>query len=374
MRVNELLLAMRQMANPLEYARQLSGEKVIWPLQEPSGVVARAWNDALALGRDVVINGDFASDTVWTKGANWAIAAGVATHTAGAVETLKQTGIAATGKTWKVVFTVSGRTAGTITPKIGVTGTARSSNDTYTENIAATGADLEFVPSSDFDGSLDNVSLQLVNIQASSAYSGDTNPLNGDNNGATVGQTLGLRGIPFAYSFDNNDYVDAYSVELNSFFNPLEGTLLLPMQIANAGVWTDGVNRRLVILQVDESNKIQILRFGNNNILLEYLAGGVGSSYTYASGGSLDQILLAISWNVDNDQVHIDVNGDRKTTLTGLGTWLGNLVATNCVFGAVNNSGGVGWKGLLVSIVLSRREWTETEHIKFAQLLGMYNP
>src|SRR3990167_9490828 len=78
------------------------------------------------IGMEMVTNGAFAADTDWTKGANWSIAAGVATA-ANADADLSQLGSYQTGRNYVVTFTVSSYTDGTITPKVGGTaGTARS--------------------------------------------------------------------------------------------------------------------------------------------------------------------------------------------------------------------------------------------------------
>lgn len=154
--------------------------------QEPSGAVLGAYNSALTLGRDVVINGDFASDTVWTKGAGWSIGGGNATHAAGSVELLSQDGIAAAGKTWQLTYTISNRTVGSVTAKLGASYAARSTNDTFVETITATSADLDFLPSNDFDGNIDDVILQQTNILASSAYPGAEELTDGDMEAATT--------------------------------------------------------------------------------------------------------------------------------------------------------------------------------------------
>src|SRR3990167_5763844 len=51
---------------------------VYWPLQETSGSYAYATNTTLALGRDVIINSGFDSDTTWSKGTGWTISGGLA--------------------------------------------------------------------------------------------------------------------------------------------------------------------------------------------------------------------------------------------------------------------------------------------------------
>lgn len=120
---------------------------------------------------ELLANGAFASDTLWTKGTGWTIAAGIASSSAAqtADSDLTQTPSTALveGQSYRVTFTVSGRTVGSIAPVIGDTeGTDRSGNGTYIEDIiAGSGADIDFRADVDFDGDIDNASVQrlLVN-------------------------------------------------------------------------------------------------------------------------------------------------------------------------------------------------------------------
>jgi uncharacterized phage protein gp47/JayE len=114
-------------------------------------------------GADIVTNGAFAADTDWTKGTGWTIAAGKATHAAGTGSDLSQA-IASlvAGRTYVIEFTLSGRTAGTIIPKVGSGGTGPtiSANGSYVIAIACkTNTTLYFTASATFDGSIDDVSL-----------------------------------------------------------------------------------------------------------------------------------------------------------------------------------------------------------------------
>lgn len=111
---------------------------------------------------DYVTNGTFATDTVWTKGAGWVIAAGVATATLASSdleETLSPTLMP--GQSYTLVFTIT-RSAGDVTPKIGGTaGTTRNSSGTYTETIVAGSSSqlIEFTGNG-FTGTVDTVSVK----------------------------------------------------------------------------------------------------------------------------------------------------------------------------------------------------------------------
>jgi len=92
----------------------------------------------------------------WAGGANWAGAGlGPYTHTAGATTALSNA-VLTVGIRYLVRFTVSGRTAGSVSFYAGATaGAARSTNATFTEELTCTtSTGLSFVPSNDFDGAV----------------------------------------------------------------------------------------------------------------------------------------------------------------------------------------------------------------------------
>lgn len=112
---------------------------------------------------DLVSNGAFASDTSWTKGTGWSIAAGVATSDASqaANSDLSQTPANIVANQWYyVTFTITAYTAGNIRPVVGGTaGTNRASAATFSEMIKA-GSDGTILLRADLDfaGSVDNFS------------------------------------------------------------------------------------------------------------------------------------------------------------------------------------------------------------------------
>ena len=112
----------------------------------------------------LVTNGDFASDTNWTKGTGWTISGGVATcdGTQTTSTDLIQTNDLTDGVTYAVTYTVSGYTAGSVYGWInGNLLTARSANGTFTDYINLTGvnASIGLRAVSTFAGSIDNISI-----------------------------------------------------------------------------------------------------------------------------------------------------------------------------------------------------------------------
>lgn len=129
----------------------------------------------------LVTDGAFDDGTDWTKGTGWAIAAGVASKSAGVGSDLEQNQDVVEGKTYEVIYTVANRTAGTVVVKVaGTSGASRSTNATFTERIVAgSGVEpkLEFTADSSFDGDIDDVSV-IQTSGASVASDASSSPFN----------------------------------------------------------------------------------------------------------------------------------------------------------------------------------------------------
>lgn len=118
------------------------------------------------LGENVVGNGDFASDSLWTKGTGWTISGGKA-HCAGA-GSLSQTIAALSSGVYRVTYTISNwGGVGSIRATINgvgpdTDGTARSANGTYVEDLTISSpTGLTFNPVTGSETcSIDNVLLQ----------------------------------------------------------------------------------------------------------------------------------------------------------------------------------------------------------------------
>ncbi len=187
-------------------------------------------------------------------------------------------------------------------------------------------------------------------------------------NGVTLGTTAGGH-LTTAYSFDgSNDYVNIYSSDLNSAFNPNEGTMVAWAKVSGAGMWTDATTRRIVFAGFDNStNLIGIYKGSSNNTLgVSYIAGSVAKS-VFTTTSSTDWMQIVITWSKSNDQVIAYFNGTQSgSTLTGLGTWSGNLSSTNTEIGA-NASGLNPWSGLINDVRLYNSALTPT------QIANLYN-
>ncbi len=141
--------------------------------QGGAGTINQGWFIAQGSGADLVTNGEFATDTGWTKGTGWTISGGTAVVTAAIDHQLRQNIGAVAGRTYTITFTLGAGWAGQLYCTIGMisdpTSTTRASAaGTYSFHcIAGSTAPgvLYFYPNSICTGTIDNVSVRESVIQ-----------------------------------------------------------------------------------------------------------------------------------------------------------------------------------------------------------------
>jgi hypothetical protein len=118
------------------------------------------------VGQNIVINGIFATDSEWDKGADWSISGGFANlNTSTAFQSLNQT-VSVVGLSYFVGYTVVNYVSGDVSAKLGNTdpATIRSANGTYFETISPASDSLIkiFNTAAVAQYSIDNVSVKEV--------------------------------------------------------------------------------------------------------------------------------------------------------------------------------------------------------------------
>lgn len=131
------------------------------------------------LGSNLITNGTFTTDlsswTVGGTGSGWAQSSGTALHAAGNTDTLSQAINTTSNAHYRIAVTVAGRSAGSVVVSLGSGRETHtlSTNATHVLSImaTATGANsLVLTPSSDFNGSVDSVTAQLVTPISAPAF------------------------------------------------------------------------------------------------------------------------------------------------------------------------------------------------------------
>ena len=116
-----------------------------------------------------ITNGDFATDSIWTKGANTTISNGSLNFSSASSDT-DQTLATINTTTYKVVFSISNYVSGSVrfrfTGTSNVNGTSRSTNGTFTQYLTATSNNSLFrFAATSFTGSIDSVSVKELLIE-----------------------------------------------------------------------------------------------------------------------------------------------------------------------------------------------------------------
>lgn len=181
-------------------------------------------------------------------------------------------------------------------------------------------------------------------------------------NGAYTGVTLGNVGIGdgrTAAGFDGaTSYNNVYSASLNGAFTPGEFTVALWGKVSAAGVWTDGILRRLIRLRADANNDIALSKNSTNGQLIAgYTAGGTGKFVT-VSTTTLGWFFLALTVSKSGDAMkayYADAGtpfAQAGATQTGLGTWAGALASTTTIVGAAVTTPSNVWSGNMAHVPL----------------------
>ena len=117
------------------------------------------------LGDELVVNGDFATDSDWNKGTGWVIENGVLRLTTTSTDNTSQAIGLVQNNIYKITFTVSDTTLGGVRIRLGIGSlTGVYTNGTHTIQLEQTTANDAFRIYSDssgvFNGSIDNVSVK----------------------------------------------------------------------------------------------------------------------------------------------------------------------------------------------------------------------
>ena len=145
--------------------------------QGGAGTINQGWFIAQGSGADLVTNGEFATDTGWTKGVGWTISGGTAVATAVVNNQLTQNIGAVAGKTYTITFTLDAGWSGVLFCAIGgisspISTTRANAAGTYSFHCIAgssTPGILYFYPNSACTGTIDNVSVRESVIQVTQA-------------------------------------------------------------------------------------------------------------------------------------------------------------------------------------------------------------
>ena len=159
-------------------------------------------------------------------------------------------------------------------------------------------------------------------------------------------------GLPANSYNGTSQYDDFYSAAFKSAFNPSECTVITLMQVANTGVWTDGIARMLVRMLASGDNFITLRKSSiNNEFNFIYEANNIRQTIT-KSTLTLDRVMVAMTASDSNDQVIGIFNDEIVDTQNGVGTWVGGLLSYQTVIGAGSTAPVNVWSGLISDVIV----------------------
>jgi hypothetical protein len=278
------------------------------------------------LGADVLTNGAFTADlSGWTAGANWVWNSGGAQHTPGSTATLTQalSGMTSDG-VYYVTVTVTGRTAGSVAVSLGAT-TFSFGNSTSgaLKNATTATPTLTLTPTSDFDGTIDSISLQFTNsgtgaLRFHAAAGVLTGELKVDGTNGNV--SLGVTPLQRAQAQVNNTTAIG-----NNALRDLAG----------------GVNQSIGNTAIGSST-LRTLVIGSHNTALGYqalLSATQTGSNTAIGSSALQNLTLGINNTALGFAAGRDVVAGNSNVFLGIYAGVGNTggSSTNAVTAGLNN-------------------------------------
>lgn len=341
----------------------------------------------LTLGSELVTNGSFADGDGWTLGDGWSYVSENQNmlHTPGDAESLSQDVGAVASNLYACTFYITGRTAGISSPKIGgASGLSISGNTSSTQYLLAVNdGDLEIIPDTYFDGSVDNVSVKKVItgqfggtyikdsvsgvsaqiddsiVSVSTTYSSNKIEQIKQQLLAKINLALGLNGSHTTGYELQLEYVDATTIKLKALNSDID--IIFP-NLESLTVTTTGIEHT-VSGNVDTFYYVYLMASGSLTILTDaptdiypniqfygethLLVGWIGFSDTDTISGTHNVYSF---WNQASNQWSFSVNRPSSFTASSpntvsrsaetIATALNGLIIPPGITGAYSFSGG----------------------------------
>lgn len=285
-------------------------------------------------GADVIVNGNFATDSDWVKGVGVTIAGGVLAHSGAAADTsTHQTDALTVGLMYKIAWDVINHTQGQtrVGAGFGNTGSFHDGAGSFTSVLQCVGNGNAFIKSG-FTAILDVDNVAFA----------EANPLNLTNTGMSVAQS-GAGNVPLVYSGDGvtSRLTFATITEYNSIIDMDNGGKMI---FAKSDTWAAGIDV-LWRSAVDANNEIVIYRDGTD-LKVEYRETSTSSIVTIPSGSPTGFFTLGMDWNVVGDGVRGFYNSAQSGAAVAIAAAInGNLDVDECAIFAADSAGANSWAG-----------------------------
>ncbi len=243
------------------------------------------------------------------------------------------------GSNWQLLYVVATNSTATLFAGIGATTTAPTANvseirvpDTTTENLP--------------DQAWDDFSAPTT-----VAVDSGSNGLDGAY--LSVG-LAGSNGV-FCKSTGSATGVNIYSAAFNSAFDGSEFGAMLRAKVATVGEWTNGTEKTILRLRVDGNNQFAIVkRTTDTDLLVDYFGNATRVNVIIDTASPITFFGVGCRLSDDGDEFEVSYNGAQSgSTLTGIGSWAGNLDSTRTMIGASTNNGFSEFDGWVKDVVIT---------------------
>ena len=316
------------------------------------GIVTRnlqmwlGFTKANVLGKELVVNGDFATDSNWTKGAGWSIANGTAIQSSGTGQ-LYQEGALTAAKSYSVTVTIDSIASGTSLKVVLGSGGSELvfSNDGTTTFIGSTVAagvgdtKLYLLGSgSGFSATISNISVKEVaqfipdkstNTNNAKLFTGKALSFNG-NDKVVIGDVGVVKTLVFTFS------------PLANITSSTSGKRLIGFNTTFLGISTGAITGDLT---------------GETLTILTGTNGRTAITNSF-DGGSFYRVIL--SWNPSLSQFDVYINGQKQTTINSGTSVLANF--TNLILGTTVTEQSY-YSGILSDVQVYNTSWTSDDAV-----------
>jgi hypothetical protein len=271
------------------------------------------------IGSEEITNGDFATDSDWSKGTGWSISGGLL-NASSVSSNCFQSSSFVLGKTYKLTYSISNYVSGSFRATIGSSGFGqnRSSNGTFVEYIVYSGANFFYLRgSSSFIGSIDNVSVKeyitATNTPRLDYSTGAEAFLLEPQSTNLITQSENLSNMQIAYggaiSLDSS-FINPSGQNGSYFIYDTDGGAQARFRVSNSGFALGDKLSYSVFIKSDSSSSITIGgNYGGENCTFN-----VGTKTLISQGSSVDSYEII---NFTNGWTRYVVNTTFTNTVPG---------------------------------------------------------
>lgn len=220
----------------------------------------------------------------------------------------------------------------------------------YAKKVLATGP-IAYWP---LDESAGTVARCLVNTAQNGTYTGVT---------LADDSTNGVTGAPAPFFDGANDYVDVRTATLEAAWNAggAQWTIMSWFRVANAGVWTDGADRKMYTFRDSAADMVTLSKAMAANARIAVWTGGGVTENNSIIASPVTWVCDVVVRDQAADEVRYYTGGGWVATDATIGIWASAGAWTHMYLGAFDATPNQPYHGWLQHVALWNRALTPGE-------------